>query len=40
MRLYKHVSAVEALIGHEFADKQLIGATLTHPKFVDRKSVV
>ena len=39
MRLYKHVSAVEALIGHEFADKQLIGAALTHPSAVEGRPV-
>ena len=39
MRLYKHVSAVEALIGHEFADKELIGSALTHPSAVEGRPV-
>ena len=39
MKLHKHISAIEEIIGYSFKNKELIGAALTHPSSVEGKPV-
>lgn len=39
MKLHKHVTAVEEIVGYQFKDKELIGSALTHPSAVEGRPV-